>query len=99
MANTKVTINLSGNWKLHVELAGRPVDFDIEFPNGKKVNFKRANGTIAAVEEVATPEAGVQDLSFNMLPTGNYPPNRHKKTKKFKDAAGDTIEYISDPGM
>ena len=99
MPNTKVTINLSGKWKLHIELAGRPVDFEIEFPSGKTVNFTRAAGPVATVEEVTVPGAGVLDQSVDLPPTGIYPAGRTKKHKKFKDAAGDSIEYISDPGM
>ncbi len=99
MANTKVTINV-GKWKLHVELDDRPVDFDIEFPSGKRVSFKRTKGPIGTDEQVDPSGGAIEGPALVLPPTPTTPPGKTRKQRFFKDpVTGDEISYISDPGM
>ncbi len=98
MANTKVIINV-GKWKLHVELLDRPVDFDIEFPSGKRVTFSRPAGD--TTNEQVNPSGGaIEGPALVLPPTPTTPTGKTRKQRFFKDpVTGDEISYISDPGM
>jgi hypothetical protein len=97
MATTIFTVELHAGFKLHVELNDRPVDFEIEFPNGKKIKFSRPKGDPGSVDATIKQDS---TLDTHETPLAPGPSGKPRKRVRVKEQGGSaSIEYVSDPDM
>jgi hypothetical protein len=82
-------IRLPQGMKLMVSITGDPIDFDLVFPDNRKVNFKDIPGKGASI----TPLDGLhQQVTDEPLVPGQKPAKR--TTISQSSAGGPTISYV-----
>src|SRR5690242_6448762 len=98
MADTIYVVNLPGNLELRVELAGRPVDFEIVFKGIGSVKFHRPQGGAGVEGKVEVDSALLRE---NVTGTTHRwrVSKKPAATRLASSADADGSIEFSDPGM